>query len=98
MLGMLAAGRIGVIKGFWKQSEFKRQNALIGGLGFPSGARALEADELIGRMASDKKARDGVIRFVLPAAIGRALSFDTVQRREIEEGIRYMQELPPEPA
>ena len=96
LLGMLAAGRIGVIKGFWEPAELERQNALIGRLGIPSGAGNLEADELIGRMASDKKARDGVIRFVLPEAIGRAVSCDTVNRQEIEDGIRYMQELSPE--
>ncbi len=95
LLGMLAAGRIGVIKGFWKPAELERQNALIGRLGIPSGAGILEADELIGRMASDKKARDGVIRFVLPEAIGRAVSCDTVDRKEIKAGIRYMQELSP---
>lgn len=96
MLGMLAAGRIGVIKGFWKPSELERQNALIERLGIPPGARALDADELMGRMASDKKARDGVIRFVLPEAIGRAVSCDTVTREEIGEGIRYMQKHSPE--
>jgi 3-dehydroquinate synthase len=95
LLGMLAAGRIGVIKGFWEPAELERQNALIGRLGIPSGAGILGADELIGRMASDKKARDGVIRFVLPEAIGRAVSCDTVDRKEIKAGIRYMQELSP---
>ncbi|MDE2889306.1 MAG: 3-dehydroquinate synthase [Gemmatimonadota bacterium] len=98
MLGMLAAGRIGVIKGFWKPAELQRQNALIERIGIPSGARALESGKLIARMASDKKARDGVIRFVLPEAIGRAVSCDTVNREEIEEGIRYMQRRSPEPA
>lgn len=98
MLGMLAAGRIGVIKGFWKPAELKRQNALIERIGIPAGARALESGRLIARMASDKKARDGVIRFVLPEAIGRAVSCDTVKKEEIEEGIRYMQKCSPEPA
>ena len=97
MLGMLAAGRIGVIKGMWKPAELQRQNTLIERLGIPSGARALEPGKLMGRMASDKKARDGVIRFVLPEAIGRAVSCDTVKKQEIEEGIRYMQKRSPEP-
>ena len=96
MLGMLAAGRIGVIKGYWKPVELQRQNALIERIGIPSGAHVLEAHRLIGRMASDKKTRAGVIRFVLPEAVGRATSCDTVKREEIEEGIRYMQERSPE--
>ncbi len=97
MLGMLAAGRIGVIKGFWNPAELQRQNALIERIGIPGGARVLESGRLIARMASDKKARDGVIRFVLPTAIGRAVTCDTVKKEEIEEGIRYMQECSPEP-
>ncbi|MDE2998263.1 MAG: 3-dehydroquinate synthase [Gemmatimonadota bacterium] len=98
MLGMLAAGRIGVIKGYWKTAELQRQDSLIERIGIPSGARVLESGELIARMASDKKARDGVIRFVLPETIGRAVSCDTVKREEIEEGIRYMKRRSPDRA
>ncbi len=90
-LGMLAAGKIALDKGFWRGADFQRQNALIRRLGVPEGAEHLNVNRLLERMESDKKARSGVIRFVLPEAIGRAVSCDTVTRCEMGAGIRYMQ-------
>ena len=92
-LGMVAAGAIAVQKGMWSQGEFDRQNALIARLGMPECVPDLRVDEVLARMASDKKARDGVIRFVLPERIGKVASRDDVTRAEIASGIRYMQAL-----
>ena len=47
-----------------------------------------DQEECMGR---DKKARDGVIRFVLPERIGHLVSCDTVTRCEMGAGIQYMQ-------
>ena len=91
-LGMLAAGFIAVEKGMWSQDEFDRQNALLERLGIPAGLADLNIDDVLKRMASDKKARDGVIRFVLPEAIGGAVvPRDDVTQEEMLAGIRYMQ-------
>ncbi len=90
-LGMLAAGHIAVQKGMWSQEGFDRQNALIARLGMPKGVRDLKIDEVLARMMSDKKARDGVIRFVLPEQIGKIVPRDDVTRAEMIAGIRYMQ-------
>ena len=91
-LGMLAAGHIAVSKGMWSEAEFGRQNALIARLGIAGGAADLDVNVLLERMASDKKARSGVIRFVLPERIGHTVSRDDVTRKEMVAGIRYMQE------
>ncbi len=91
-LGMPAAGKIALDKGFWSEADFERQNALIRRLGIPEGAEKLSVNTLLERMESDKKARDGVIRFVLPEAIGRVVSCDSVTRSEMESGIHYMQQ------
>ena len=91
-LGMLAAGKIALDKGCWDRDSFERQNTLLRRLGIPAGARDLELGQILDRMASDKKARGGTIRFVLPEEIGRAVSCDTVTRAEMEAGIRYTQE------
>ena len=79
-LGMLAAGYIAVEKGMWSRDAFERQNALIARLGIPKGVPDLKVDEVLARMASDKKARDGVIRFVLPERIGKIVPRDDVPR------------------
>ncbi len=91
-LGMLAAGYIAVIKGMWSKRDFGRQNALITRLGIATGAADLDVDVMLERMASDKKARSGVIRFVLPERMGHTVSRDDVTREEMIAGIRYMQE------
>lgn len=91
VLGMLAAGKIAVGKGMWSEAEFARQNALLTRLGIPGGAQDLAAAEIYDRMSSDKKVRNGVIRFVLPESIGKVVSRDDVTRDEMAEGIQYMQ-------
>jgi 3-dehydroquinate synthase len=90
-LGMLAAGYIALEKGMWPRDAFERQNALLVRLGIPRGVSDLKVDEVLARMASDKKARDGVIRFVLPERIGKIVPRDDVTREEIVAGIQYMQ-------
>ncbi|MDA0748702.1 MAG: 3-dehydroquinate synthase [bacterium] len=90
-LGMLASGKIALDCGMWPEADFERQNALIRRLGVAPGAERLEVELLLERMASDKKARAGVIRFVLLEEIGKAVSFDGVTREGMVEGIRFMQ-------
>ncbi len=90
-LGMIAAGKIAQRKQLWEESDFDRQNELIRRLGIPKGADSLDENDLLDRMSSDKKVREGVIRFVLPDRIGHADSHDSVTLPEMNEGIRYMQ-------
>ena len=78
-------------KGMWSQDAFERQNALIARLGIPKGVPDLKVDEVLERMMSDKKARDGIIRFVLPERIGKIVPRDDVAHEEIVAGIQYMQ-------
>ena len=91
-LGMIAAGKIAVNRGMWSAEEFDRQQALLERIGIPKGVGRLSTDELMDKMLSDKKARGGVIRFVLPEAIGKVVSCDDVTRGEIEKGIEFMKE------
>ena len=93
ILGMVAAGRIALDRGMWSADDFERQQGLLQRIGIPTGAAGLSPEELIDRMASDKKARDGVIRFVLPEAIGRVVSCDEVTREDMLTGIQEMQRL-----
>jgi len=80
-----------VDKGMWSEADFERQNGLIERLGIPAGAEDLDVDALLDRMASDKKARSGTIRFVLPERIGHVVARDDVTRGEMVAGIAYMQ-------
>jgi 3-dehydroquinate synthase len=92
-LGMLAAGEISRLKGLLSDEDATRHNALIARLGIPPGAEKLDEDAILERMAGDKKARGGTIRFVLLHGIGDGGSHDDVTREEMIEGIRFMQGL-----
>jgi 3-dehydroquinate synthase len=89
-LGMIAAGKIALDRGMWQKSDLDRQTDLLRKLGIPNGAGKLDRLDILDRMGSDKKVRDGVIRFVLPESIGKVVACDTVTRDEILAGIEYM--------
>jgi len=90
-LGMLAVAHIARARGLLGEEAFLRHNTLVSRLGLPGGADAIGVDDLLGRMASDKKTRDGVIRFVLLQSIGHASPANSATRQEVVAGIRYMQ-------
>lgn len=89
-LGMLAAGKIALDKGFWNKCDFERQNRLLRRLGIPKIVAELSVNGLLEKMQKDKKVRNGVIRFLLLKGIGKVVSCDGVTRHEIRLGIQYM--------
>ena len=90
LTGMVAAGKIAVEKGVLSDAAFGRQQRLIGALR-PKWADVTE-DRLFELMQADKKARDGVIRFVLLHEVGKAVSHDDVSENEVREAIRFSKE------
>jgi 3-dehydroquinate synthase len=68
--GMRFAARLAVEVASAPMALVKRQDALLDALGLPFIAQRFEIQELLGAMRSDKKARNGSIRFVLPTAPG----------------------------
>jgi 3-dehydroquinate synthase len=92
-LGMIAAGKIALDKGLWHPDDFDRQTELLRRLGIQKGVNHLDPLALLDRMESDKKVRDGVIRFVLPESIGQASTCDTVTRDEMLNGIAFMMKI-----
>jgi 3-dehydroquinate synthase len=69
-LGMLAAGEIARVMGLWGEGPRDRQRAVVEAAGLPLCWPRLDGDAVIGCLQSDKKVRDGRVRFVLPTAIG----------------------------
>ena len=70
-LGMVAATRLAVIRGFCDASVLDRLVALLARIGLPSAAEDLvPADRLISAMWMDKKLESGKLRLVLPRRIG----------------------------
>ncbi len=90
MLGMLAAGRIAVSRGFMPEDEFGRQNRLLFRTGINGSVEGLDPAALYDAMTRDKKVAGGKIRFVLPDSIGAVRIHADITRAGIEDGIASM--------
>ena len=93
ILGMAAAGKIACRRGLWPQEDFDRQARLLRRLGVPPGLGDVSVEKILERMKSDKKARDGVLTFVLPTRIGEVTTTRDVTREEVLAGMEYAKEL-----
>ena len=82
-IGMVAAGAIAEAMGLWRAADQQRQCAVIRAAGLPLELPALDPQALLDCLQSDKKVRDGRLRFVLPEAIGRVTIRDDVSAEVI---------------
>ena len=70
-IGMVAAGKLAVELQMWQQEDAARQDALIQKAGLPTKLPAgLDHQAIIDALQTDKKVKDGEVRFVLPSQIG----------------------------
>lgn len=70
-IGMVAAGKLAVELQMWQQEDAARQDALIQKAGLPTQLPAgLDNQAIIDALQTDKKVKDGEVRFVLPSQIG----------------------------
>ncbi len=90
ILGMVAAGSIAERLGLFKRDDLERQNSLLSRVGVPKGIENISTSDILDRMKSDKKVKEGVIRFVLPQRIGKVIVTDKVNQDQIRAGIEYM--------
>lgn len=74
-IGMNFAGKLAVTKGFWRQSEYERQQRLLKAFNLPS-HYAQNNEQLISLMHRDKKGEQEQIMFVLPMTIGKMMSIN----------------------
>ena len=69
-LGMLAAGEISEAMGLWSGEDRRRQETLIAAAQLPLRLPPLDPDAVLRCLQTDKKVRDGRVRFVLPTGLG----------------------------
>ena len=87
--GMMAAALLGHEIGVTRADYVSRIVALVRQMGpLPPWPR-VPASRLIAAMHSDKKARDGRLRFVLTPRIGKAASYDHVALSAVERVLRF---------
>jgi len=91
-IGMVAAGQIAVKLELWQKDEAKRQDALIQKAGLPTQLPGgLDIEAIINTLQTDKKVKDGKVRFVLPTQIGQVTITDQVPEDVIVQVLRQMQ-------
>ncbi len=90
LLGMIVAARIAFQMKLLAEEEMNRQNRLLKKLGFPPSPPAIPIREIMEKIESDKKVREGHLRFVLLRRIGEAMVSEQVGQKQIEEGVKYL--------
>ncbi|MGH9518454.1 MAG: 3-dehydroquinate synthase, partial [Terriglobales bacterium] len=91
--GMLAAAALAVCMGLCPQAEADRMRRLIVRLCDPLPPIAVTEAEIVRHAASDKKARHGVLHFILPRAIGRVEVVRDVPETRIAEALMLTAQL-----
>jgi 3-dehydroquinate synthase len=87
--GMIAASFLGHELGLTRADDVSRIVALIRRLGpLPDWPR-VSAATLVKAMRSDKKARDGAVRFVLSPRIGKARAYDAIPSQIVERVLHF---------
>ncbi len=87
-LGMLLAGTIARRMGLWDADAEARQRALVAAAGLPLTLPPLDPEAVLSTLRSDKKVLQGLVRFVLPTAIGQVVVRDDVDEGTILEALR----------
>jgi len=88
--GLIGASWIARERGMISEAAFDAISAAVDRLGPRPRVSDLQPRAVLDPLARDKKARDGKVPFVLPAAIGRVVIRPDVQRREIERALKVM--------
>jgi 3-dehydroquinate synthase len=90
-IGMMAAGTIAQRIGLWDAASLEQQRETLIAFGLPTRIPAkLDGDRILARTGSDKKVRSRRIRWVLPTAIGSAITRDDVPEALVREVVREL--------
>jgi 3-dehydroquinate synthase len=89
-LGMVAACDVAVRRGLLADSSRRRVVELIARAGLPTKGLTLPTDAILDAMGSDKKVRDGKLRFVLPDRIGNVIIKSDVEPSMVRDAIEAL--------
>ncbi len=87
-IGMRGAGFIARERGTLSAADFAAQQALLGRFGLPNRADGIAADDLLGPLSRDKKARGSTIQWVLATGIGSVTTARDVSAEEVQSALR----------
>jgi len=90
-LGMIAAMDLAVRCVGFAEAERHRVETLLAALGLPvTCPTPLNVDDILGRLAADKKAKRRMVRFVVPVAIGRVCWLDAPPAADVERAVAHV--------
>lgn len=90
-IGMVAAGQMAVTMGLWDQPSADRQRSLLEKTGLPTQLPpGLDLDAILDSLQTDKKVKDGRVRFVLPTRIGSVIVTDQASPGVIRQALEAM--------
>jgi 3-dehydroquinate synthase len=93
-IGMVAAGAIAVALDLWDRESLERQNLLIQKAGLPTRLpQGIDIEGILESLQTDKKVKDGKVRFILPTEIGKVKITDQVPAKVIREVLEAMRSL-----
>ena len=87
-IGMMAAAHMSVELGILSEEELTRQRAVLEVYGLPTSATGVDVDALKAAMLSDKKVRQGRVRWVLLNGLGHAVVRTDVSDETVDTAIR----------
>jgi len=90
-LGMVAAGAIAQEKGLLSPDDRSRQDRLLSRFPLP-GIEGISDDDVLEQMRSDKKVREGKLRFVLARRVGCVEVREDVGEDEVRKGLKAVRE------
>ncbi|HTV48466.1 MAG TPA: 3-dehydroquinate synthase [Phycisphaerae bacterium] len=89
-LGMIAAGRLALARKLIAKEDVEKIRSLIVAAGLPVRVPSLDVNTAFDAMHSDKKVRDGRLRFVLPVTIGEAQIVSGVPESQIKDALKFL--------
>ncbi len=87
-IGMVAASTIAFKMKMINEKTLNRITALIKAVNLPCKIEGISADDIISKLITDKKVKDGKIVFVLPKSIGSVVMRNDVPMRVLKESLR----------
>jgi 3-dehydroquinate synthase len=89
-IGMRGAGFIARERGTLPAADFDAQQELLGRFGLPNRADGIAADDLLGPLSRDKKARGSTIQWVFADGVGSVTTARDVTAEEVAAALREL--------